>query len=213
VTPTCLVLDASASMGFPDGAAAKWSLVRQLAVALASVAHTGGDPIGLMICGHPSATLPPRTRRGVVAEVMRVVERVSANGSSSLAASVATAGRVSARIAIVSDFLGDLDDTLRVARELIASGRDVYALHVVAKEEIDPPAAISAVADPENAEVRRALSGDARAGYERAFREWRETTARCWLGSGAAYRMIITGAEPVSHSVRRIVRGASSSRT
>jgi uncharacterized protein (DUF58 family) len=205
VTRTYVVLDASASMGFPDGDGSKWTLARQLAVALTSVAHSGGDPTGVMVTGHPRATIQPRTRRGIVREVLRTLHDVTARGSDAMAPSIIAAGRGSARIAILSDFLGDFDDTIRAARELIASGRDVYALHVVAAEEMNPAAAVAVVTDPENADIRRAMSGDTRDGYMRAFGEWRATMAARWLASGAAYRLVVAGAEPVSHSVRRIV--------
>lgn len=206
VTPTYVVLDASASMAFPDGAGSKWSLAQQLSVALTSVAHSGGDPTGVMVAGSPQLTIQPRTRRGIVAEVIRMLHDVGVTGNSVLAPSVLAAARSSARIAIVSDFLGDIDDTLRVARELIASGRDVYALHIIAAEEIDPPVGVSVVTDPESADVRRSLAGETREGYLRAFAEWREAIAARWLASGAAYRAIVTGREPVSHAVRRIIR-------
>jgi uncharacterized protein (DUF58 family) len=206
VTPTCLVLDASASMAFPDGPASKWSLAQQLAVGLISVAHSGGDPAGIMVAGNVRATIQPRTRRGIVGEAARMLHGVEVGGSNALAPAIVAAARVSARVALVSDFLGDLDDTLKKAREIIASGRDVYALHVIASEEIDPPMTASVVMDPEAPDVSRTLVGETRAAYLRAFAEWREVTAARWLASGAAYRVIVAGQEPASHAVRRIVR-------
>ena len=206
VTPTYLVLDASASMAYPDGLDSKWSIAEQMVVALVSVAHAGGDPAGLMVSGNPRSTIPPRTRRGIVAEVMQTLARVRPAGAAALGLALVAAGRSSTRIAIVSDFLGDLDETLRVARELIAAGRDVHALHVIASEEVDPPASVSVVTDPEMEDVRRALGGATRAAYVRAFAEWRESTASRWLASGAAYRAVIIGREPLSHTIRRIVR-------
>lgn len=205
VMPTYVVLDASASMAFPDGDDSKWSLARQLAVALTAVAHSGGDPSGVMVAGNPRATIQPRTRRGVVAEVIRMLYDVEVAGSSPLSPAITAAARSSARVAIVSDFLGDLDDTLRTTRELIASGRDVYAVHIMSSQEIDPPATVSVVMDPEDGDVRRSLSGDTRSAYLHAFAGWREETSTRWLASGAAYCALIVGQEPVSHAVRRIV--------
>jgi uncharacterized protein (DUF58 family) len=206
VTPTCMVLDASASMAFPDGAASKWALARQLTVALTSVAHASGDPAGVVVAGNPRATIRPRTRQGIVADVIQLLHDVTPVGDSQLAPSVLNAARSCIRVALVSDFLGDLDDTLRVVRELVASGHDVYALHVIAREEIDPPAGVTAVMDPEQEDVRRSLAAETRDGYLRAFAEWREETAARWLAGGAAYRLIITGQEPVANAVRRVVQ-------
>lgn len=206
VTPTCLVLDASASMAFPDGPDSKWSVARLLTAALASVAHSGGDPVGLLVSGNARATIAPRTRRGIVGNVIQTLASVKVGESGAMAPSVILAGRLATRIAIVSDFLGDLDDTLQVARELGAAGRDVHALHVIASEECEPPVTITVVTDPEIEHCERSLTGETRAGYVRAFSEWRTSVASRWLASGAAYQSLIIGNEPLSHSVRRIVR-------
>lgn len=205
VTPTMIVLDASASMAFPQGSGSKWALARQLTVALAAVAHAGGDPVGLAVAGAESRTLPPRTRRGVVAQMIRVVDDISASGTAPFGAAISTAARSAVRIAIVSDFLGDAEGLLRSARELTVAGRDVYGIHIIAREELDPPQSTSVVMDPEDADVRRAMTDATRAEYLRAFAAWRATTADSWLASGAAYRVVIAGQEPVSHAARRIV--------
>lgn len=206
VTPTFIVLDASASMGFPEGATSKWSLLQQLAVALTAVAHASGDPAGVIVAGNPRLTIQPRTRRGLVAEVSRMLQHVDVSGSAPIAPTLTVAARAASRVAIISDFLGDLDETLQAARQIIASGRDVYALHVIAAEEMEPPAAISVVTDPEIDAVHRSLSADTRKEYARAFGSWRDEMAARWLASGAAYRQIVTEREPVSNVVRRIVR-------
>ena len=209
VTPTMIVVDASASMAFPEDTLAKWSLARKLAIGLAAVAHGGGDPVGLMVAGRPRATLAPRTRRGIVSEAIRVLADVAPGGGALLTPAVAAAMRTATRIAIVSDFLGDLDDTLRAAREASAAGRDVYAIHLLAPEEIEPPAAISLVADPEDDATRRALGADTRPAYLRAFGAWRDETAARWHSSGSAYRPVIAGAEDVSATIRRIVTASA----
>lgn len=206
VTPTMIVLDASASMAFPDGTGSKWALARQLAIALAAVAHAGGDPVGLAVAGAESRTLLPRTRSGVVAEMIRLVDGIAAGGTVALGPCIAAAARSAVRMAIVSDFLEDGEGLLRSAREMTVAGRDVYGIHIVAREEIDPPNATSVVMDPENSDVRRAMTGATRAEYIRGFAAWRAETAASWLVSGAAYRVVITGQEPVSHAARRIVR-------
>ncbi len=206
VTPTMIVLDASASMAYPDGAGSKWAIARQLAIALAAIAHGGGDPVGLAVAGAEFQTFLPRTRRGIVAEMIRVVDNVAATGGAPLGASLAAAARSAVRVVIVSDFLGDGAGLLRSAREMTVAGRDVYGIHVVAQEELDPPHPAHVVRDPELPDVRRAMTTATRAAYLRNFAAWRETTATEWLASGAAYRVVVAGREPASHVARRIVR-------
>ena len=209
VTPTTLVLDASASLAFPEdrgAATSKWALAAQLAVGLAAVAQAGGDPVGLTIVGASVTTLPPRTRRGTIPEMIRTLAAVTPASTAPLAPAIGAATRSAVRVVILTDLLGDADAVLARAREAVAGGRDVHLVHVIAREELDPPTATTIAQDPEEAELRRPLDRETRAGYLRAFAAWREAEAQRWLSTGAAYRVAVTGSEPVSHMIRRIVR-------
>jgi uncharacterized protein (DUF58 family) len=202
---TALVVDASASMAFPDEAPTKWEHARALAVALASVAHASGDPVGLVVAarGGPSV-LPPRTRRGVVGEMVRMLDALPPAGSPPLAEALALA-RSSRRVVVVSDFLEGDDALLRLARERIVAGAEVYALHVVARAELDPPRGAVLATDPERPEIARPLADETRAAYLAAFAAWREELASAWRGAGAVYRLCVTDERP-AHAVRQIVR-------
>lgn len=200
--PTTVVVDASASMAFPPSSQAKWNLAAAVALGLCAVAHGDGDPVGVAIAGSDTTALPPRNRRGTVAQILRVLTETRAGGSVPLAPVVA-ALRSSRRIAILSDFLGDADDVLAQSRELIASGREVYAVHVVAAEELDPELA-GVVIDPEDAHVRRPLGESELADYRGAFASWREQLARRWHDAGAVYHVAITNEAP-ERIVRRVV--------
>lgn len=207
VTPTMIVLDASASLAYPeDISISKWRLACELAIGLAAVAHAGADPVGVTIVGETVRTLPPRNRRGVIGELIRVVAAVRASGDAPVAPAVRAALRSAARVVVITDLLGDADDVLRAASEGVAAGRDVHLLHVIAREELEPAASVAIVHDPEQPALRRPLAPESRAAYERAFATWREDVARRWLASGAAYRVIVTGAEPAAHVIRRIAR-------
>jgi uncharacterized protein (DUF58 family) len=202
---TVIAVDASASMDFPRGAGSKWAHARAVAVGLAAVAHADGDPVGLVVAGARGAvTLPPRTRRGVVGEIARALDAVEPGGGAPLAPAVAALGVP--RIAVVSDFLGDdADALLRAARERVSAGGEAFAVHVVAREELEPPASAMMATDPEHPEVARALAEGTRDEYVRAFAAWREALARDWLGAGASYRLCATD-EPAARAVREIAR-------
>jgi hypothetical protein len=145
--------------------------------------------------------LPPRTRRGVVSEIARVVEGADPDGLDPLAPAVA--GLRSARIAIVTDLLGDADDLLRAAGVHVVSGGEVHLVHIVAREELDPPRRTILAADPELPILQRLLVDATRRGYDDAFAEWRSNMARQWRAAGASYVEVITDEEP-AHAVRRI---------
>jgi len=212
ILPTMIVLDASASMAFPVATNGKWRLAAQLGVALAAVARNGGDPVGLAVAGGKDADLlAPRTRRGVIQEIIRTLAATRPAGSSPLAPSISVASQSVGRLVIVSDFLGDATEILGVASRLVAAGREVHAVHVIAGEEIDPPRDAVMVADPEAPGVRRALIGETRDAYVAAFAEWRDRIAHEFSDAGVAFSTAIVGGESPEHLVRRLTapRGMS----
>ena len=207
ILPTTIVLDASASMAFPVATREKWRRAQEIAVGLAAVVHGDGDPVGVAVheARDRMRVLPPRTRRGVIAEISRVVDAAMPEGSAPLAPTVGAIR--SPRIAIVTDLLGDAEELLRIARVHIVSGGEVHVVHVVAREEIDPPRRPILAADPEQPSLHRLLADATRAGYDRAFADWRAEMARAWRAAGAAYVEVVTD-EPAAHAVRRITEVA-----
>ena len=201
--PTTVVVDASASMAFPLATRSKWTRAREIAVGLAAVAHADGDPVGVSIAagGRDSTILPPRTRRGVVSEIARLIDAVDPAGLAPVAPVIA--GIRSARIVIITDLLGDADELMRVVRVHIVAGGEAYLIHVVAREELNPPRHATLVADPEEPALQRVLAESSRPTYQRAFHGWRVEMARRWRATGAWYVEVITD-EAASHAVRRI---------
>ncbi|HEY2805832.1 MAG TPA: DUF58 domain-containing protein [Gemmatimonadales bacterium] len=200
---TVLVVDGSASMAFPERTREKWAQACRIAMGLAAVAHASGDPVGLFI---PSDGKPgrveARTRRGVLAEIARVLDGWQPGGGAPLAPALGLL-RGTPRIALIGDFLGDADDALRRGRELSAGGTEVHAIEIVAREELEPPAATFLATDPESPEIRRPLTLDSRDPYLQQFAEWRLTTARAWRAGGATFTEVRTD-ESAAHAVRRI---------
>jgi uncharacterized protein (DUF58 family) len=212
ILPTMLVLDATGSMAFPAPDNAKWDLARRLGIGLAAVARHRGDPVGMAVV-HPGGTrtIAPRTRRTVLEEMMHAVD-VPPHGEVPLAPAVTDATRRSARIVIISDFLGDGDALLSAARTFVAAGGELHAVHVVDRGELDPDPKKLLLADPENPGTRRPMSPPARAAYLRRFAAWREQLARDWRAAGAAYAMVVPGQEALRQTIRRITTPVSAAR-
>ena len=204
VLPTSIVLDASASMAFPVPSHDKWEMARQLTIALAGITHASGDPVGLVMAERERLTsVPPSTRRDVVPRLAGIVSGIVPAGARPLAPALADAARTSARVAIVSDFLGDVDAMLADASVIAARGGEVHVVHVVAVEELDPRPGTTLVSDPEAPDERRAF-GDA-AAYREAFALWRAELADRWRAAGASFATAVAGRDPVEQCVRRIV--------
>jgi len=221
ILPTMIVLDASASMAFPVSSRAKWMLAAQLGVALGAVARNSGDPVGLVITpGEDTlpasrfplpSLLPPRMRQSVTHEIIRAVAAAQPGGREPLAPSVSIAAQYGGRLVVVSDLLGDAEELLTVASRLVAAGREVHVVHVIAPEEIDPSREAAMVSDPEAPSVRRALTGDTREQYVAAYTAWRDRIAHEFTEAGVAYSMAVVGEETPDHLIRRITapRGMS----
>src|SRR5688572_4842246 len=63
---TWFVVDASASMAFPEETRAKWKLATDVTLGLASVALAAGDPVGLIVAHQAAPRSPARSRRGTL---------------------------------------------------------------------------------------------------------------------------------------------------
>jgi uncharacterized protein (DUF58 family) len=200
---TTILVDASASMAFPVGTLEKWWLACAIALGLCAVAHNDGDPVGIAVAGADQPrSMTPRTRRGTVAHAQRVLLETTPGGRAPLAPAL-RALRSSHRIAIVSDFLGDADALLEHSRELIASAREVYAVHVIAREELEPRA-YGIVVDPEDPTVRRPLTDAEIGAYTASYASWRQTLADGWRRAGAVFHNAVTG-ESADRVVKRVV--------
>ena len=212
ILPTMIVLDASASMAFPVATNGKWRLAAQLCVGLAAVARNSGDPVGLVIAGGDSPQmLAPRMRRSVLHEIIRSVSATRPRGSEPLSPSISIASQSSGRLVILTDLLGDAAEILSTAGRLVAAGREVLAVHVIAREEIDPPSDAAMVTDPEAPNVRRALIGETRDAYVTAYAAWRDRIAHDFSDAGVAYTTVVIGEESPEHLIRRLTapRGIS----
>ena len=205
ILPTTVVLDASASMGFPVDTLGKWNLAAQLAVGLSAVARNSADPVGMVIAREGEMIqLPPRTRQSVIYEMVRAVSDLVPRGSPPLTSALDAAVRMSGRIVVISDFLGDADDLLASVSRAVVAGKEMHALHIIAPEEIDPPRETLLVSDPEDTDIRRPLTGDARDVYLKSFATWRERIAHDWSEAGVSYSTAIVGEEGPDHLVRRV---------
>ena len=204
---TLLVVDATASMAYPERTLGKWKAACDVAVGLAAVSHTSRDPVGLVVVsGDGMRQLPPRTRRGIVGELARALDQVTPHGSRALAPAMSGI-RSRIRVAIVSDFLGDAGDVRRRAGEVAAAGGEVHAIHVVADEELDPPAHSFLAVDPEDAALVRPFVAEARTAYLERFAAWRTEVAASWRAEGLSYT-VARVSEPASRVVRRVAGAA-----
>jgi len=205
---TAIVLDASASMRFPLEGHGKWEHACAVALGLAAVAINDGDAVGVTVSAAAGdRALAPSRRRDMLHDVAQLFDSVHPVGTPALAESV-TRGSAHPRLVLITDFLGDAERSLGALRVAAASGAEIFAVHVVAGEELDPPSRPFVAADPEQVELRRALSTGNRPGYDAAFTAWRAGIASEVHAMNARYVLTVT-TEPVRDAVRRVVSAAA----
>jgi len=95
----------------------------------------------------------------------------------------------------------------RRAGEVAAAGGEVHAIHIVADEELDPPARSILAVDPEDASLMRPLVADSRAAYLERFAAWRTELSASWRAEGLSYTLARVS-EPASRVVRRVAGAA-----
>ncbi len=214
---TWLIADASASMVNPpvaSGRRDKWRMSRFVAVGLAAAVHASGDPVGLITTGAGGRTrLEPRTRRGTVRDIARILDSIVCGGGDVLAPEIQPLSQNS-RIVCLTDCLGDLEDLMRTASAQIATGVQFECVHLVAHEELELPGGDHIVRDPEIGLAGAGYAGaggavlaaSTREGYELAFRSFRERLRHQWRAIGAEYTEVRTSDDPV-RAVRAVVSG------
>jgi uncharacterized protein (DUF58 family) len=209
VRPTTLILDAGASMAFPETTQRKWETAELIALGLASVALRSGDPVDVTIAadgGILARDFGQHERS--VQQLADMVTSVVVAGSPPLAAALSRAlqrHRSRRRVIIISDFLGDLDETQSVARTGVAAGVELFIIHVVATEELRPPDGDLLVTDARQPSVRRVLSARTRKAYAEAFATWRASLHERWRATGAVSVMALTDEAPAT-VIRRLIR-------
>lgn len=205
---TWIVVEASANMAYPSNeqTRSKFVMAKQVAVGLAAVAHASSDPVGvLVVSGSGVQRVPPRTRRGTVQEIARVLDGVQPNGAPAMAPVLAQLP-VHARIVMLTDCLGDVEATLKAAAAHRVAGALLECVHVVAREELDPPAGTHLVHDAVRAHEDRVLSAAGVSGYRERFAAFRREMGTRWRAVGAGYTEVTTSTD-AARAVRAIVMG------
>jgi uncharacterized protein (DUF58 family) len=134
-----LLIDASRSMGF--GTPSKIEFACKLAAAIGYIALIGYDRVCVeAFSGTDVQRMRPCRGRASVAKMFSFIESIEGEGGTNLESacrSYILRNRAKGTAVIISDFF-DQDGFEGCLRRLTMSGSDVYAIHVLAPEEIDP---------------------------------------------------------------------------
>jgi uncharacterized protein (DUF58 family) len=138
-----LVLDASASMAFPEGDISKFRYASIIVASLAWLIAAQGDAVGLMTMADGSlAYLPARGGRPHLRALLARLDRLEPGGVWRPERVIARSAELLRRrglLVVLSDFYDAVDDTRRELRRAAQRGHDVTMLQLVSRAERDFP--------------------------------------------------------------------------
>ena len=196
-----IVLDASASMAFPEQGLTKFRYATIVAAALAYLIATQGDAVGLMTMADGRlAYLPARAGRPHLRSLIARLDRVEPAGAWDPERTIARGAELLKRrgvMIVISDFYDAEDATRREMRRVARRGHDVSMLQVISAEELSFPYEGSLEVEDLETGARRLVDAPAMEQQYRA--SMREFLARCrTLASrdGIDYALMSTDAPP-----------------
>ncbi len=136
-----LLLDASASMAYPESGITKLTCASWLGAGLAYLAWRQRDAVGLSVFDVKMRHhLAPMSRKGHLQRIFDTLEGVEASGEGSVGEALLSIGSTLQRrglVVVLSDLLGDPRDILRAVGVLRHRGHDLILLQVLDRGEID----------------------------------------------------------------------------
>jgi uncharacterized protein (DUF58 family) len=191
-----IVLDASASMGFP-AALSKFRYATILAAALAHLVAGQGDAIGL-ISG--ATFVPPRAGRQQLRRVLASLSAIEARGAWDGVASVRRAAeRLDRRslLVVLSDFYDEEERTILELRRAARMGHEVVLFQILSVDELDLPYRHDLeFADLETGARMSVNPMIVRRDYRDGLAAFLERMRRRAVGEGFQYSLVITDTPP-----------------
>jgi uncharacterized protein (DUF58 family) len=209
-----LVVDASASMAFPEPAAAVVSKFRYAVIVAAALAHlivTQGDAVGLMTMSDGRwVYLPAKGGRPHLRALLGHLARLEPRGQWALDRALARAAGLLKRRGVLlalSDFYEAADATFRELRLAARRGHDVALLQVMSHQEIAFPYARDIeFEDLESGERRIVDAGTVAATYRGGVGDFLERCRAQALRDGFDYALLQTDAPPEQALRRYLLR-------
>lgn len=196
-----LVLDASASMAFPEDSLSKFRYAAIVAAALAYLIADQGDAVGLMTTARDRLDyLPARGGRPHLRSLIARIDRLTPAGSWQPSRVIPRGAELLKRrgvMLVISDFYDDEDATRRELRRVAGHGHDVAMLQVVSPGEVDFPFKGDLEFEDMESGERRLLDATSLAGaYRSAVADFLERCRTLARRDGIDHALLNTGQAP-----------------
>lgn len=194
-----LLMDLSASMGYTyRQELTKFEYAISLAAALGYLMVQQQDPVGLIAFDEKvRESLPPKSRRTHLANILSVLARLQPTGLTDIPASIRQISRMirhRSLVMIFTDLLADAEPILKAIHRLRHSGHEVIVFHILDEAEADFPfQGIVELEDPETGEILTVDALAARADYLESVNAFRDQYKRDLFRARVDYVPLHTG--------------------
>jgi uncharacterized protein (DUF58 family) len=188
-----LVMDLSRSMGYTyRQQLTKFDYAICLAAALCYLMIHQQDPVGLITFDEKiRESLPPRSKRTQLGNVLSLLSRLKPSGPTSIARSLTQVSamlRHHSLVMLFSDLLADPDPVIKALHRLRHGGHDVILFHILDEAEARFPfEGMIEFEDPETAEKLKVEAGAYKASYLTEVEAFCERYRRESIQSGIDY--------------------------
>ena len=196
-----VVLDASASMAFPEQGVSKFRYGQIIAAALAYLVSEQGHAVGLMTMEAGKLVyVPARGGRPHLHALLARIDRLEARGTWDSVRVIDRAAQLLERrgiIIVLSDFYDAEEDTRREMRRVAQRGHDVAMLQLISSSERALPFGDQVeLEDAESGERRLIDSGSVRAAYGAAMEAFLDRCRTHAQRVGVDYTLMSTDVPP-----------------
>ena len=196
-----IVLDASASMAFPEPGIWKFRYASIIAASLAWLIATQGDAVGLMTMANGSlAYVPARAGRPHLRSLLARLDRLEPAGAWDPERAISRGAELLKRrgvMIVISDFYDAEDATRREMRRVARRGHDVSMLQVMSADELAFPYTGNVEVEDLETGARRLVDVAAiEQGYRAAVREFLDRCRTLANRDGIDYALMPTDAPP-----------------
>jgi uncharacterized protein (DUF58 family) len=188
-----LVLDASASMAYPESGMSKFRYASVLAASLAYLISAQGDAVGFMAAtGDRLAYLPAKGGRVHLRSLIAQIDKIEPAGTGKPDRLIARSAELLKRkgaMLVISDFYDEEEATRRELRRVASRGHDVAMLQLTSREERTFPfKGDHEFEDLETGERRivnaNAIEAEYRSNVEKFLDRWRTSARRDGIDYG-----------------------------
>ena len=196
-----IVLDASASMAFPEQGLSKFRYATIVAASLAYLIATQGDAVGLMTMANGALSyVPARAGRPHLRSLIARLDRLEPGGAWDPARTISRGAELLKRrgvMIVLSDFYDAEDETRREMRRVARRGHDVSMLQLLSAEEREFPYQGSVEVEDLESGARRLVDAAGVSGsYRAAVREFLERCRTLAHRDGIDYALMSTDVAP-----------------